>query len=371
MMPTIDRLTVIALWAALLLATGAPAADHPISAAKLVLQRAGAKEKLVFLSQDPAFLFPPIGSADDPATGSPGGAQIELFSSAEPDGAAIAVPPGVGNPGWKVTDGAVDAFRFTNPSAPAGPSTVRKMVLVQGKKIRVIGAETGLALAGPQGSVAIRITTGSLRNCALFDASTIVRDEAGWFVGKNAVAGSLADCSSGPFSPTTTTATTSTTTTVPGVCGDGVVNPPGEQCDAPDPGTCPPGQCMPPGRVGECTCCAIGVGCGFNNVGCCDEESACRVLGPLPSGGLCYDPTCGPGDDCEPGTTCVDGGCCISSLGSTCYNPLSGDFIPCCPPAGCVPIGPGGPGRCCLPAGESCSAAADCCSGSCAGGVCG
>ena len=76
------------------LAAPAGAADQAIGAVKLTLSRsASGREKLVFVSKDPAFLFPPLGSADDPGTGSPGGALLEVASFAEPAGAALAVPP--------------------------------------------------------------------------------------------------------------------------------------------------------------------------------------------------------------------------------------------------------------------------------------
>ena len=62
----------------------AVATDQPISGAKLTLRRSSSgKEKLVFVSKDPLFLFPAIGSADDPGTGSPGGATLELESTGE------------------------------------------------------------------------------------------------------------------------------------------------------------------------------------------------------------------------------------------------------------------------------------------------
>jgi len=57
---------------------------------------------------------------------------------------------------------------------------------------------------------------------------------AGAFLGCNA------DCTCPPL-PTTTTTTTVTTTTVPGLCGNGLLDP-GETCDPPGSITCPPGS---------------------------------------------------------------------------------------------------------------------------------
>jgi hypothetical protein len=72
------------------------ALDRPISGKKLQLKRSpSGKEKLVFQSKDPIFLFPAIGSADDPATGTPGGIRVELFSQGEPSHPLLAAPPGI------------------------------------------------------------------------------------------------------------------------------------------------------------------------------------------------------------------------------------------------------------------------------------
>lgn len=193
-------------WSVLFVATLAPLAttghalDRPISAVKLVLKRSpSAKEKLVFVSKDPAFLFPAIGSADDPASGSPGGALLEVFSKTE-GAAALAIPPGIGKPGWKVKDATGDRYTFSNKAAPLGISVVKAATLKSGTTLKVVARETGVALAGAQGSVGVRITTGTLRSCVLFDASTIQKDEPGVFTARNAVASALADCSDGALS---------------------------------------------------------------------------------------------------------------------------------------------------------------------------
>ena len=72
----------------LLVAEGAPPAsalDRPVSAEKLIVARRGSgTEKLVLVSKDAAALFPVVGSADDPGTGTPGGAHRTFLN---PDGA--------------------------------------------------------------------------------------------------------------------------------------------------------------------------------------------------------------------------------------------------------------------------------------------
>lgn len=180
----------------LLTVTAASAADQPISGSKLLLKRSpSGKESLTFLSKDAAFLFPAIGSADDPSSG---GALIELFSDADSTGGAFLVPAGVGKPGWKVSDGSVDQYKYTNSSAPSGPTPVKVTILKQGKLVKIVAKDTGLALTGAQGAVTVRITTGSLRNCVRFEGASVLRDEAGQFLGKNAPASSLTDCSLAP-----------------------------------------------------------------------------------------------------------------------------------------------------------------------------
>jgi hypothetical protein len=192
----------------------ATAADKPVSGQKLQLKRSSSgKEKLVFLTKDPSFLFPAIASADNPASGAPGGMTIELFSQTEPSAPSLAVPPGVGNPGWKIVDGGVDSYKYTNKSAPAGPSPVKVAILKQGKMIKITAAEMGLALAATQGRVAIRVTTGSLRSCAVFGPGSIKRDAAGNFMAVRAPVPAITDCSNASLSGV---ATTTTTTTVPG-----------------------------------------------------------------------------------------------------------------------------------------------------------
>jgi len=177
------------------LAATSNALDRPISSVELVLKRSPAgKEKLVFVSADPAFLFPAIGGADDPASGSPGGALLEVFSKTE-GAAALVIPPGIGKPGWKVKDANVDRYTFSNKEAPLGISVVKAVTLNSGTRLKMVVRETGVALAAAQGSVGVRVTTGTLRSCALFDASTIQKDEPGVFMAKDAVASALADCS--------------------------------------------------------------------------------------------------------------------------------------------------------------------------------
>src|SRR5262249_5070555 len=141
------------------------------------------------------------------------------------------------------------------------------VTLQQTKQLKLNGKETGLDLSAPLGAVGIRITTGSLVNCARFFQGTVTKDANGTFVGRNAPANALPDCSDASLpSPYTVTTTTdgitsstipTTTTTLPGTCGDGVVNQPSEQCDGADLANCFTTACGPPGYATACQCCGL------------------------------------------------------------------------------------------------------------------
>jgi len=191
----------------------AQAVDQPIGAIKLILKISpSGSEKMVFVAKDPAFLFPPIGSIDDPANGSPGGAIVDILTRDGGD-VTFTVPPGESSPpGWKVKDGStVDLYKYVNKDAPGGPTELKVVVLKETKVLKLVGKSAGLPLTGTLGDVVVRITTGSLRSCARFDASTIRRDEPGKFIAKGALAGALTDCVNGP--PTTSTSSTTSTST--------------------------------------------------------------------------------------------------------------------------------------------------------------
>ena len=223
MMPTRLRRSRILGWlllAAVLSPSAPPRSTSPSpaeAAAEAVVER---QEKLVFQSKDPAFPFPALGSIDDPSIGTPGGLTVELFSQSDPSHPVLDAPVGVGKPGWQVVTGSNPSFKYRNSVAPAGPSPLKVIVLKRGKQMKVTGAAIGLGLATAQNSIAIRITTGSLRSCTVFGPSTIRRDQAGSFLATKALAPSIPDCSDAslgvPGTTTSTTAAPATTTSVPG-----------------------------------------------------------------------------------------------------------------------------------------------------------
>jgi len=271
--------------AATLAATAAHATDRPISASTLTISRsASGREKLVFVSKDPSFLFPAVGSFDDPGTGTPGGIHVDLFpANSAPLGFGYIVLGGTSDPGWSSKDAAVDEHRYRNPDAPGGPTPVKAVLLKQGKRIKLVARGVPSSLVGPYGAIEIRLTTGALRNCALFDGPTIRHDEPDRFVARGAVASSLTDCA-GPPPPTTTT------TLTPYQLCTGVSGYP--TCDGTCPGTdeCGPNRDQDNGGEFVCACFPAGVipcaesgypTCG----GACFGAGVCQAFHVFESGG--------------------------------------------------------------------------------------
>jgi hypothetical protein len=278
-----------------LLAGTAGAADQPVAGRKLLIKRAASgAEKLVFASRDPAFLFPAIGGSDDPASGSPGGAMVEVFTQTGGQ-ASYVVPPGLGKPGWRVKEGARDVYKFVDP--PSGAlSALRVLVLKEGKLLKVVAKTTGLPLTGPLGAAGIRVTTGGLRSCAGFDAATIRQDVAGTYVAMDAPASTLADCSDASLAALAP-------------CGDT----PFPECG----GGCPAGSVCSSQDLATCTCVSSADPCGDTFPVCngtCPAGEACfsqgsppfvsctcAPIGTTPCGSSAF-PVCG--GDCPAGATC-------------------------------------------------------------------
>jgi hypothetical protein len=351
---------VLSVFAGLGVAT---AAEQPISASRLMLRRSSSgKEKLTFVSKDSAFLFPAIGGPDDPTPAGSGGLVVELFSATTPAGVALAAPGGVGNPGWSVRTSVPPRLQFKNSAAPGALSTFRSITLGQAKQIKLNGKETGLDVSAPLGAVGIRITTGSLVNCARFGPGTVTRDANGTFIARDALASALADCSDGSLA-----GTPPTTTTLAGTCGDGVVNQPSEQCDGADSAACAGVlACGQPGYT-ACRCCANPSAPTFpSDVYPCCDPTATPVYSP--SFKTCVTTTCDGPFPCTLGE-CHDGACC-AAVGAVCgiLGGGSGAGVPCCDPAAvCAPSETPITGICCLPPGTTCSGDAECCTGTCSG----
>jgi hypothetical protein len=356
---TPTRRVALAALAVVLVANPTPAADQPIAGTQLALHRSKArKEKLTFVAKDPGIVLPSVPGQFDPAQD---GMLVELFSPVDTGGEQIVVP---GGPGWSIVGSPVARYAFASRTA-----VVRRVLLQQGRQVIVKSSAIGLALAGPQGGVGVRLTLGTRRLCALFGAGTIVHDEAGRFVARHASVGALTDCSD--------------VTGVPPVCGDGAVNQQSEQCDGAELGMCAGAGCGAPGSAGECQCCFVDAqGCAgalYPNWPCCGGESCVEVESPIPGGltSVCAKLTCGPGDACTQGATCEDGGCCIvegTPCGSTDGVSWARSPFPCCAGSVCAAADTGGGVThltCQVVAGRPCTTNLDCLPLACQDGVCG
>jgi hypothetical protein len=313
----------------LLIATHARALDAPIAGEKLTLVwNASLEGRLVFVSKDPTFLFPPIGSPDDPGTGTPGGAVVWLFPGAPPtSGSNVSAPGGAG---WTSHSGRVETHRWSNPAAPSGPSPIRSIVMKRGRTLKILSKIVPMTETPPLGRVAIRIDIGPLRNCAVFEAETIRRDKPFRFVARRAAKPAVADCDAAIFGSMTTTTLsgpTSTTTTIP-LPGCAESTPTYPECG----GSCPPGETCGPNAVWgngfefQCACFPQGVTpCAFSGFatcgGPCLDGNVCQAFALEVGGGsvmtcACVDPTstCGP----PPPATCAGIGACPP--GKVCYG---------------------------------------------------
>ncbi len=173
---------VAVLGAVVLVTAPAVAADQPVSARKLQLKgNPAGKGKLLFLSKDAQLVAPTSGSADDPTLV---GATVELCSGT--GGYASFVLPASGWKGGKV-------LKYVQKGGP--PTGVKNMLLKAGRTMKIVGKSTGLDLAAPQGQVAVRVTMGTTRMCALFAGAAVKTDVAGAFDGRDAAAGAVVDCS--------------------------------------------------------------------------------------------------------------------------------------------------------------------------------
>lgn len=290
------------------IASSAGAADTGIAGQKIILKVKGSTQKLVFSSNDPLVPFPPIGSADDPSLA---GATIDIITPGQTG--SLGLPRGMGNPGWRTKDAAVDSYTYKN-------GAVRSLTLKQGRTLKITGKNVPIALTAPLGSVAVRLTMGDTRACALFDPSTVVVDAAGNFTARSSSA--PADCASSTLGG-------------PAECGNDEIDP-GEVCDGtafnPDIFSCTT-EFGPACRADCSGCCSVEV---------CDTASQCcagRTCAPRigPTVGQCRKP-CAPSEGISGNPACDPGDVCMSNV---CLTPhCSADSQ--CAPAQCLA------GVCCM-----------------------
>ena len=348
------RVTSSILAAMLLVAATAGAADRPISGSKLQLKRSGTKESLTFISKDRSFLFPTSGGPDDPQAV---GAVLEIVPF---PGTAIslAMPPGTGKPGWTAKAGASSRLKFDNPLAPGGISPVRVALLRQGRQIKITArAIAGLSFAPATESIAIRLTTGSLRACVRFDVSTVRRRDTSVFLAVNAASDSLPDCSDESIGLPSGCELSGFPACGGSCYGDDVCIgglgtcscvPPSSLCGASTApacgGVCPGGQVC--NDVGNgCACLPDGATpCGTPGAptcgGACPSGEVCRPMLHAPVGGTALGCGCGAPTACSQsgGIECPNGRACSAGppFGVGCYL-MSIGGVPCdevCPDGG-------------------------------------
>jgi hypothetical protein len=162
-----------------------PWQDHSLSRTKLVVKRSrSGAEKVVFVAKDPAFLYPEPGTVNDPRHSFLSrNLDIEIFSPTE------GVAGGEGYGSFKLSSDGNKYVSF-DPEAP-----FVKAKLIRGRVLKIQLDATQLSLTAPQGALGVRVTTGLLRNCALFSGDAVFKDQPNRFVGKRSTAAALADCS--------------------------------------------------------------------------------------------------------------------------------------------------------------------------------
>lgn len=345
-----------ALVVSILFATAAmaTAADHPLAGLELRVKRsADGSERLVFSSRD-ALTLPAPGGADDPASASPGGAIVELFSQGAVASTTFPAPRDASDPGWRA---GAHRYQFRHRAAPDAVSALEFIRLSESGGMRIVGKRAGLALAGHEAQVGIRITLGATRYCALFGPATVRRDQPGEFHAKGPQTSALRDCSD---------ASLATPLPPPGSCGDGTIDA-GEQCDGAALDVCGEvrGSCGEPGFSNQCSCCSAR-GENVTLLGCCNPSSVAISFGPA-GDGWCAPLRCDAPFTCGSGAECLPSGDCCALPENPCLFTLTGQTLqPCC--AGSVCERPDASGfflTCCIPQGGACGRDQECCSGSC------
>jgi len=288
---------------------------------------------------------------------------IELFSPTEPSGASLTAPAGSA---WTFHKA---RFSFRSKPAPRDLSVpVRAIVIKKAGGMRIVARSAALALGAAQGSVGIRVTTGSLRTCARFDLRTVRRDTAGVFRAYGASASALDDCSDEALAAWAG-------------CGDGAIEQPFEECEGarPLPSTCSSAggvACVLPGSPNACHCCSLSGSAFypfFPASSCCPTLSYYFVA---PHAYRCVNHRCDQGYPCADGDHCKpDGGCC-ATVGRQCAllsgfaypNPLI-VLQPCCPSLECRTAEPDRGEYdeyvCCASDGAPCARDEECCTGRC------
>ncbi len=291
--------------------------EHVVSGAKISIKTAPSGSKLVLVFDAP-FVAPDLGSSSDPSV-NPLGLILSVLSPVE--GVGTLVAPGSGaDPGWKTKSGRNGpVYRFKHRSAPDVTSQLRTISIKTGRRLRIIARGSALPMAAPHGLLAVRITTGSIDNCAVFKAVDIKVDEAGRFKAKLVANPTITDCSTESLLGQSCGG--SAYPTCGGSCADG-------------------GACVPDIYGGNCSCVFPSQPCGDTTPACngtCPVGETCAAFGttgyPLNTCGCVPDGStpCG-----SPGLPVCGGAC---PVGKVCGGVQPFDLFPTCDCVDPVPCG--------------------------------
>ncbi len=375
---------VVTVFALALDACVTSAVDYPVSAKKLSIKSKNGKQKLVLVIKDAGVGFPEALSVDDPRAVS---MDLELFSGSGDHG-TLSMP----DSGWDLRK---DSWLFQNRQAPAGISPVRAVRLTKGKRLKIVSRGAGLLPTGSIQWAALRLVSGNVRTCVVFDESTVRHDDVFRFSARRADSSNLPDCSDDSLGVRCTF--NAVTWDCVGTCSGSAVcaltDPLGQVCSCVDPadscggtapvcnGTCSAGEtCTSFGSAITPSCGCIPDGatvCGGTPGVCggtCPLGKVCATVFDLPSLGGDSFCTCGaPGDCGTTGVECAPGfGCALIPPGTTLCAPVgcpgSWSYPTCGGDCGvgatCTPVDVIGFKTCvCSPAAIGCAACAESSSG--------
>lgn len=173
-------------------AGSAGGADYPVPGTHLTLRDTGPRATMSLVLRERSIPIPAAGSPDDPVVG---GLSVSVFSRATGVRADYHAAPRTAPSGWtaRTTPRSV-THTYRDGFATRFGGDIQTVVMRTGGGLKVRSGAYGLALTEAQGAVAVRVTWGSVRVCALFDGASVRKDGPGIFVARNADAPDLPDC---------------------------------------------------------------------------------------------------------------------------------------------------------------------------------
>src|SRR5947207_2330628 len=132
------------------------AADFPLDGTRLgIHERAGRTPRSDVVCRDASVALPGRGGAGDPSLG---GVTIEI--TIDGGGAATFYVLGGTGTGWKVGTAPL-SYLYKNNLAPAGGSSVRRLLLRDGKLVKLSVRGIAVGAASPAGDADVRLTFGN------------------------------------------------------------------------------------------------------------------------------------------------------------------------------------------------------------------